>query len=91
MLDRHKLACLFLIFSFGSTIASGQVAGGTPGFGSYGGGPFDIVNLANLNVHLPITVFSKAGRGMPFNYTLGYDSSIWYPVGSSGNQSWRNV
>src|SRR5205807_1055128 len=32
---------------------------------------------------------SKAGRGIPFSYSLGYDSSIWMPVGSSGNQTWQ--
>jgi RHS repeat-associated protein len=71
--------------------ASGQVATGNPPFASFGGGPFDTVNLANLNVHFGIPVISKAGRGIPFSYTLVYDSSVWYPVGSSGSQIWTPV
>jgi hypothetical protein len=64
----------------GAAIASGQVATGMPPFGTLGGGPFDIVNLGNLNVHFAIPVLNKAGRGAPFSYSLGYDSSIWFPV-----------
>ena len=54
---------------FIATILAGyavaQVATGTPPFGSFGGGPFDTVNLGNLNVHFGIPVVNKAGRGMP--------------------------
>ena len=32
-------------------VVLGQVATGTPPFGSFGGGPFDTVNLATLNVY----------------------------------------
>jgi hypothetical protein len=39
-----------------------QVTTGTPPLGSFGGGPFDIVNEANLNVHFAIPVIHKAGR-----------------------------
>jgi len=70
--------------------SSAQVATGTPPFNSFGGGP-DIVNLANLNVHVPIPVLNKAGRMIPFAYNYGYDSSIWYPAGRSGNQNWEPV
>jgi RHS repeat-associated protein len=69
-------------------LASAQVATGTPPFGSFGGGP-DIINLANLNVHVAVPVFGKAGRGLPFGSELGYDTSIWYPVGSSGSKTWQ--
>jgi RHS repeat-associated protein len=70
--------------------ASAQVATGTPPFGSFSGGP-DVINLANLNAHWTIPVLHKPGRGTNFSYDLSYDSSVWYPVGSSGNQSWRAV
>lgn len=69
-------------------LASAQVATGTPPFGSFGGGP-DVVNLANLNAHISVPVFSKVGRGLPFSSQLGYDTSIWYPVGSSGSKTWQ--
>src|SRR5205823_415578 len=52
----------------------------TPGlipFGSFSGGPFDIVNNQNLNVHFEIPVLSKAGRGLAFNYPIRYDTTVW--------------
>jgi len=86
-----KFLCVFGFLLFGGLLrASGQVAPGTPTFGSFGGGP-DIVDLANNNVHLSIPVFSKAGRGTPFSYTLTYDSSIWYPVTSGSTTSWQPI
>jgi RHS repeat-associated protein len=49
------------------------------------------VNLGNLNVHFSIPVLHKAGRGTSFAYDLSYDSSVWYPVGVSGSQTWTPV
>lgn len=72
-------------------ISSAQVATGTPPLGSFGGGPADVVNLGNLNVHLTMPVRHKSGRGMDFVRDLVYDSSVWYPVGSVGHQSWQLV
>jgi RHS repeat-associated protein len=46
------------------------------------------VNLANLNVHLNVPVFGRPGRGLPFNFYVAYDSSIWYPVTTSGTTTW---
>src|SRR5579859_2101921 len=70
--------------------ARAQVATGTPPFGSFSGGP-DIVNNGNLNVHLSIPVENKAGRGLPFNYNLTYDTSVWYPVTSGSTTTWQPV
>ena len=81
------LAMVFLLVC--SASAAGQVATGTPLFGSFSGGP-DIVNNADLNVHLQVPIEQKNGF-VPFYYILTYDSSVWYPVGSSGNQSWQPV
>jgi len=69
--------------------SSAQVATGTPAFGSFGGGPFDTVNLGNLNVHFVVPIVHKAGRGMAFNYSLSYDSSVWSPALVSGQNSWQ--
>ena len=67
-------------------------ATGTPNFGSFGGGPFDVINLGNLNTHFTVPVIHKAGRaGFNFTYDLSYDSSIWYTVSSNGTQSWQPV
>jgi YD repeat-containing protein len=64
---------------------------GIPPLSTIGGGSFDQTDLANLNVHFSIPVFSRAGRGMPFNYALTYDSLIWVPVSSSGQSTWTPV
>jgi len=53
---------------------------GTPPFGSFGGGGFDTFNPGRLNVHFVVPILNKAGRGMPFTYSLSYDSSVWYPL-----------
>ncbi len=66
----------------------GQVATGTPPMGSFGGGPFDIINLGNLNSHFAIPVRHKAGRQVPFVYDISYDSSIWTPTNVSGVIKW---
>ena len=83
-------ALSFSLICFVGTCSS-QVATGTPPFGSFGGGPFDTINLGNLNVNFSIPVFHKAGRGIPFTYDLNYDSSVWYPVNSSGGTTWTPV
>src|SRR6266436_5857696 len=63
-------------------------------FGSFSGGPFDIVNNANLNVHFVVPVLNKAGRGLPFSYAERYDSTIWQVHSSAWtpvtNWGWLN-
>jgi RHS repeat-associated protein len=78
---------LFAAVLLAASSAPAQVATGLPPFGSFSGGP-DVVNNANLNVHLSVPVLNKAGRGMPFTYSLTYDSSIWYPSSASGTNTW---
>ena len=68
--------------------AFAQVATGPVPFGSFSGGP-DAVNNANLNVHLSVPVLVKAGRGLPLNYTLDYDNSVWWPAPSGADRSTR--
>jgi len=70
------------------TSLSAQVATGTQAFGSFGGGPFDSINLGNLNVHFAVPILHKAGRGVPFDYALSYDSSIWTPGTVNGTLQW---
>ncbi len=70
-----------------------SVATGILPFGSYGGGAFDTVNNANLNVHFQIPVLAKPGP-FPFSYAIVYDSSVWSP-GSAwsplANWGWASV
>ena len=75
MRSRALCILLFLLLSLVPYSLS-QVATGIIPFNSYGGGPFDTVNLGNLNVHFSVPVLHKAGRGIPFVYDLNYDSSI---------------
>ena len=85
---RCSYAFMLLVLTLGS--ASAQVPTGTPPLGSFGGGP-DIIDLANLNAHIDVPVLQKAGRGLNFTYDLSNDTSVWYPVGGSGSQSWQSV
>src|SRR5208337_2586690 len=84
----HPWVAVILII-VGAGVASGQVATGTPTFGSFGGGPFDTVNLGNLNVHISVPILNKPGRGTAFRYNLAYDSSLWTPVVVSGSTVWQ--
>lgn len=88
MMTTHRIL-LALAIAFALPL-SAQVATGTPPFGSFGGGP-ETINLANLNAHFDIPIMNKGGRGLPFAYDLVNDTSVWYPVGASGNQIWRPV
>lgn len=90
MMPRNVLA-VFVVTLFFCGNCFSQVATGTPPFGSFGGGPFDTVNLGNLNIHLSVPIRHKAGRGIPFSYDLNYDNSVWYPAGVSGSQVWTPV
>ncbi len=81
------LAVIFIML--GTGVASAQVATGTPTFGSFGGGPFDTVNLGNLNVHFAVPIYSRPGRGGSFSYNLAYDSSLWTPAVVSGSTIWQ--
>src|SRR4029077_7041533 len=89
LLSAYFVLVLVVVMVPGS--AASQVATGTPSFGSFGGGPFDSINLGTLDVHFSIPVFHKTGRGLPFTYDLAYDSSVWYPVTISGSQTWQMV
>lgn len=66
---------------------------GAPPLGSFTSGP-DQLNLGNLNNHFPVPVFSKAQRGMTFNYVLSFDNTIWLPGTSWSplpNWGWRGI
>lgn len=64
---------------------------GAPPFSSTGGGPFDLVNLGDLNVQFSVPIVHKAGRGIPFNYDLTYESSIYEIATVNGHQVWQPI
>jgi RHS repeat-associated protein len=85
----HFLMVLAAIVGLLPAMAFSQVATGTPLFGSFAGGP-DIINESNLNVHWNFPIFSRAGRALPFGYTLGFDNSVWRVVtDDSAHTSWQ--
>jgi hypothetical protein len=90
-MNRHffglGIGCLLLVWV--SLFADAQQPiTGTPPLSSSASGPFDAVNLANLDVHFSIPVFSRPGKGIPFSYNLPYDSLIWQPVTANGTRFW---
>ncbi len=87
-----RRVCAWLLFALSFVgIAAAQVSTGTPPMGSFSPGGPDFINLGNLNVHFNVPVFSKPGRGIPFDYILSYDSSVWTPVSVSGTKSWQPI
>jgi hypothetical protein len=72
-------------------VSAAQVLTGVQPFGSYGGGPFDTVNLGNLNVHFAVPIRHRAGRGAAFSYGLTYDNSVWQIVTVGSAKSWQPV
>jgi RHS repeat-associated protein len=65
-----------LAITLALTISSASQVTGIPPYQTFASGP-DVINLGNLNVHYSIPIFSRGGRGLPFNYSLAYDGSIW--------------
>jgi hypothetical protein len=59
LIAKVSMVVLFLLSLWA---CQAQVQLGTPKYESFGGGPFDIVNLGNLNVHFSIPVLHKPGR-----------------------------
>ncbi|HXM23564.1 MAG TPA: hypothetical protein VN948_20070 [Terriglobales bacterium] len=90
LVPSRKLLFLAVLLAAQLSFGQGPVTG-TPKFNSFGGGPFDIINLGNLNVHFAIPVIHKAGRGLPFNYDISYDSSIWTPGTVNTVLTWQPV
>jgi hypothetical protein len=86
-----RLAFLFVVVLLAASSASAQVVTGLPQFGSFGGGSFDTINEANANVFFAIPVLNKPGQGMPFQYSIAYNSSVYTNQTSSGTVAWTPV
>lgn len=91
MIRRTHALFLLVASVLAPQILSAQATTGTPPFGSYERDSFDSVNLANLNVHFAIPIIQKSGRGLPFRYTMSYDSSVWAPTTSGSSKTWQPV
>jgi hypothetical protein len=91
-MKRTRFYAVYLASLLAAAVScAAQVSTGTPPFSSIGGGPFDSVNLGNLNVHFTVPIIHKAGRGIPFSYDLSYDNSVYQIVIVNGNQTWMPV
>ncbi len=81
-------ALLTLIGACQCSMAQTQLATGAQPFGSFTPTSFETFDNGNLNMHFEIPIVARSGRGMPFSYSLAYDSSIWSPTSSSGTGTW---
>ena len=87
-----RLAWLLMAVLLAATVGSAQQPiTGFPPFSSATPSTFDAVNDADLNVSFSIPAVNKAGRGMPFQYSLVYNSSVWSKWNSTGNLVWTPV
>lgn len=73
------------------THSAAQVATGNYSYGTFDKKGLDSVNLGNLNVNFLIPILHKSGRGIPFDYSLAYDSSVWFPSTVNGSSVWTPV
>jgi hypothetical protein len=72
--------CLLLLFSLLFPLAA-QAQGpitGMPPFGSFQTSSFDTIDRFNMNVNFSIPIVSSPGRGLPLNFAIVYDSSVWW-------------
>ncbi len=76
-MTRVHIVVIAALVSGIATFSVAQVgpAVGLPQFGSFQDGGVDVLNLGNLNAHVSVPVFSRAGRMMPMNVKLLFDSA----------------
>lgn len=91
-MKRVKVISVIAVLLAASGVSIAQPSTGQPPFATLQGGPFDVINVGNLNVNLTIPIQSKPGRaGLNFEHNLTYDTSIWFPNLFSGIGSWQPV
>jgi len=72
LLIRAAAMCGIVFLSLAALGQSANITG-LPTFGTMTGGP-DLVNLSSLDIHYQIPAMNKAGRGLPVQFALAYDS-----------------
>jgi hypothetical protein len=91
-----RIVLLLATFLMPTLVFAQSPVTGLPPFGSLSSGGFDTINNQNLNAYFAIPIVSSAGRGMPLNLSLSYNSLIWQPLNSTwtpvvdaiGNPTW---
>ncbi len=83
-------AMLITLFAGNSVRLAAQATPGTPPFSSLTPLPEGNLDLAVLNTQVPITIVSKGGIGIPFDFSLVYNSLVWAPQGGAwqGSGGW---
>ncbi|HWR14122.1 MAG TPA: RHS repeat-associated core domain-containing protein [Terriglobales bacterium] len=84
-----KTCAIISIIAFLAVSAFGQTVTGPAPSTSQQSNVFDSVNLGSLNVYFDIPVINKAGRGIPFVYSVTYNSSMWKKVAVGTSVSWQ--
>ena len=92
----QKLLSLFFLLGVVMTGSSALGQSYPVVTGNYPHGTFqnlgpETINVGNLNVELTIPVLNKSGRGLPFDYNLVYNSSVWYPTNTGSGAIWEPV
>ena len=85
---RKLLLAVAVVLSL-SPAGSAQIIAGTGAypFASFDNRGFDSVNIGNLNTRFNIPIVSKAGRGLPFNYSIQNEGLIWTPFYNATTQT----
>lgn len=89
MLSKIRVLIFLLLATFLSCLSAQNTGTGLYKFGSFDSKGFDTINLGNLNAHFEIPIVNKPGRGIPFTYSVVYDSLVWSPITSNGLTYWQ--
>lgn len=84
----RKLLLAIAIALHACVVLAQAVGTGAYPFSSFDSPGFDSVNLGNLNTRFSIPIFSKAGRGLPFNYAIQYEGLVWNAVSNGSTAIW---
>ena len=83
------------LLSIPSLVLAQNTGTGLAPFGSFSSLGFDTINVQNLNVLFSIPLISSAGRSVPLNINLTYNSLVyqnyqgsWLPAITGGNNWW---
>jgi RHS repeat-associated protein len=79
----YRCAAVVVLVLSVALISPAQLPTGTPVFGSFDSDGVNTINLATLNIHTQIPIFSRPGKGIPFSAVLNHDNVFWYPSGGT--------
>lgn len=86
----NRIGVLIFLVLLATSATAQQSPTGFPPYGSFQHGQFDNVNLENLNFTFSIPIVSVPGRGISFQRTLTYNSTIWSIVDFGYGPGWTH-